>query len=52
MNTLGEPGEMEPFGWLLVLIALAGDLGLLSGGARGARAFRGGRHRDGWRAPD
>ena len=52
MNTLGEPGEMEPLGWLLVAIALAGDLGLWRGGAHGARAFRGGRYRDGWRAPD
>ena len=52
MNTLGEPGEMEPLGWLLVVVGLAGDLGLLRGGAHGAKAYRSGRHRDGWRAPD
>ena len=50
MNTLGDPGEMEPLGWLLVALALAGDLGLLGGGAHGARHFRG-RDRDGWRSP-
>ena len=49
MNTLGDPNEMEPLGWLLVLIALAADLGLLGGGARRARAHRG--QRDGWRPP-
>lgn len=49
MNSLGTPGEMPPLGWLLVIIALAGDLGLWSGGARGAKAFRG--RRDGWRPP-
>ena len=52
MNTLGAPGEMEPMGWLLVLIALASDLGLWRGGAHGARAFRGRRDRDGWRPPE
>jgi hypothetical protein len=52
MNTLGAPGEMEPLGWLLVLVGLAGDLGLLSGGAQGAKAFRGRRDRDGWRPPE
>jgi len=52
MNSLGEPGQMGPLGWLLVVIALAGDLGLWRGGAHGARAFRGRRDRDGWRSPD
>jgi hypothetical protein len=52
MNTLGAPGEMEPLGWLLVLVGLAGDLGLSSGGAQGAKAFRGRRDRDGWRSPE
>jgi len=50
MNSLGTPGDMPPLGWLLVIIGLAGDLGLWSGGARGARAFRG--RRGGWRPPD
>jgi hypothetical protein len=50
MNSLGRPGEMPPLGWLLVVIGLASDLGLWSGGARGAKAFRGGR--GGWRPPD
>ncbi len=51
MNTLGAPGEMEPVGRLIVLIALASDLGLWRGGAHGARAVRGKRDRDGWRPP-
>lgn len=51
MNSLGTPGEMGPLGWLLVIVALAGDLGLLRGGAHGARAFRGRQGRDGWRPP-
>lgn len=50
MNSLGPPGEVTPFGWLLVIVGLAGDLGLWRGGAHGARAFRG-RGRDGWRSP-
>lgn len=37
MNSLGSPGEMPPLGWLLVLIALAIDLGLTGSGARRAR---------------
>ncbi len=52
VNSLGDPREMEPLGWLLVALALASDMGLWSGGARGAKAFRGGRFRDGWRTPD
>jgi hypothetical protein len=52
MNTLGEPGQMEPLDWLLVLVALASDLGLWRGGADGASAFRGRRERDGWRPPE
>ncbi len=52
MNSLGDPGEMTPLGWLLVVVALAGDLGLLRGGAHGAKALRGGSYRDGWRPPN
>jgi hypothetical protein len=48
-NTLSRPGEMSPVGWLLVIVALAGDLGLLRGGAHGARAFR--SRRGDWRPP-
>jgi len=51
MNSLGTPGHMSPFGWLLVVVALAGDLGLWRGGAHGAKAYRGSRDRDGWRRP-
>jgi hypothetical protein len=43
---------MEPLDWLLVLVALASDLGLWRGGAEGANAFRGRRDRDGWRPPE
>ncbi|HSU38062.1 MAG TPA: hypothetical protein VLJ38_00810 [Polyangiaceae bacterium] len=49
VNTLGRGGEMGPLGWLLVLVALAGDLGLLRGGAHGAKAFR--SRRGDWRPP-
>jgi hypothetical protein len=51
MNSLGVPGRMGPVGWLLVMLALAADLGLWGGGAKGAKAFRTGRGRDGWRPP-
>jgi hypothetical protein len=50
MNTLGAGGEMPALGWVLVIVALAGDLGLWRGGAHGAKAYRGGRG-DGWRSP-
>ncbi len=49
MNTLSHHGNMSPLGWLFVLIGLAGDLGLLRGGAHGARAFR--SRRGEWRPP-
>jgi hypothetical protein len=49
MNALGHHGEMTPLGWLLVLVALAGDLGLWGGGAHGARTYR--SRRDGWQPP-
>jgi hypothetical protein len=48
-NNLSSPGEMSPLGWLVVLVGLAGDLGLLRGGAHGARAFR--SRRGDWRPP-
>ena len=34
MNSLGMPGQVPPFGWLLTIIALAADLGILGGGSR------------------
>jgi hypothetical protein len=49
VNTLGHGGEMSSLGWLLVIVALAADLGLLRGGAHGAKAFRG--RRGDWRPP-
>jgi len=49
VNTLGNGGDMPPLGWLLVLVGLAGDLGLLRGGAHGAKAFR--SRRGEWRPP-
>jgi hypothetical protein len=39
-NSLGLPGEVSPFGWLLVGLALASDIGLIGGGRSGARAWR------------
>jgi hypothetical protein len=35
-HSLGEPGEVPPFGWLLVALAVAADLGLIGGGGRTA----------------
>lgn len=49
INSLGHGGDMSPVGWLLVLVGLAGDLGLLRGGAHGAKAFR--SRRGEWRPP-
>ncbi len=40
MNSLGAPGQMPPLGWLLVLIALLMDIGLLGGGGQSARRYR------------
>ncbi|HEX6764633.1 MAG TPA: hypothetical protein VF103_04125, partial [Polyangiaceae bacterium] len=34
MNTLGKPDQMEPAGWVLVVLALAADLGILGGSRR------------------
>jgi hypothetical protein len=39
-NSLGPPGEVPPFGWLLTGLAVLGDLGLLGGGRSGYRRFR------------
>lgn len=39
-NSLGAPGEVTPFGWLLTLIALTVDLGLVGGGHREWRRTR------------
>ncbi len=39
-NSLAPAGGMSPFGWLLVIIALVIDLGLLGGGGRAARSRR------------
>lgn len=39
-NTLGAGGSVTPFGWLLVIIALFIDIGLLGGGGRAARSSR------------
>jgi hypothetical protein len=35
-NSLGHGQSMPPLGWLLTAIAVAADLGLLSGGGRNA----------------
>jgi hypothetical protein len=38
VNSLGTPGQMTPFGWLLVAIAAALDLGMSGGGHRAWRS--------------
>ena len=40
MNSLGQPGEMTPLGWVLVAIAGLTDLGLVGNGERGRRHRR------------
>ena len=40
MNTLGEPGKIEPLGWLLIALALAADLGLIGGSRRATVEWR------------
>ena len=37
MNTLGGAGVMTPLGWLVTLIGLLIDLGVIGGGARSRR---------------
>jgi hypothetical protein len=35
-NSLGDPGEVPPFGWLLVGLAVLADIGLLGSGRKSA----------------
>lgn len=37
MNSLGEPGQIPPLGWVLMAIAGLIDLGLIGNGERGRR---------------
>lgn len=39
-NSIAPYGEVSAFGWLLVVVALLLDLGLLGGGSRAARRKR------------
>jgi hypothetical protein len=40
LSSLGAPGQMTPFGWVLVGLAAAGDLGLINRGGRSARHWQ------------
>lgn len=40
LNTISHAGQMSPLGWLLVIVGLAVDLGLMGGGGRSARRYR------------
>lgn len=40
MNSLGRAGHMPPLGWLLVLLALFIDFGLLGSGRSSAQRYR------------
>ena len=39
-HSLARGGELSPFGWLLVVIGLLLDIGLLGGSGRAARSRR------------
>ncbi len=39
-NSVAPAGAVSPFGWLLVVLGLLADLGLLGGGGRAARKRR------------
>ncbi len=39
-NSLSVAGQVTPLGWLLVLVALFLDIGLLGGGSKSARRWR------------
>ncbi|MCB9579657.1 MAG: hypothetical protein H6717_21690 [Polyangiaceae bacterium] len=45
INSLGQPGQMPPLGWLLTAIALLMDLGLIGGSGRSAQRYRRERRR-------
>ena len=49
VNSIGAPGAMDPLGWLLVLLGLAGDLGLLRGSQSAAVDWRVKRKDREWR---
>jgi hypothetical protein len=39
-NSVGEAGQVPPFGWLLVGLAVLADIGLLGSGRQSARSGR------------
>lgn len=39
-NSLGGGGQVTPLGWLVVLLALFVDIGLLGGGSKSARKWQ------------
>jgi hypothetical protein len=39
-HSFGAPHGLEPFGWILVGLAAAADLGLIGGGGHSARRWR------------
>ena len=45
VNSLGQPGQVPPFGWLLTGLAVLVDIGLVGGGRSGYRSYRAGRRR-------
>lgn len=45
MNSMGAPGQVEPLGWVVIVLAGLSDLGLLRGGQR-AQQSASGRSRD------
>lgn len=39
-NSLGAPGDVPPFGWLIVALAVLADIGLLGSGRKSADEWR------------
>jgi len=40
MHSLSRAGDLTPLGWLVVLVALASDIGLIGGGGKSAKRWR------------
>jgi hypothetical protein len=46
LNSLSQPGQMAPLGWLLTGLAVLVDIGLIGGGRKSAQDWRERQRRD------